>query len=127
MEESPSVVAAPERMVLPNQQTPGMQREQAFAADDRWIGYVRSEPGEWSGWHHHGDHDTYLYVLSGQVQLEFETGSDRVVVEAGPSDFAHIPSHRIHRERTAPGDPGEIVLVRIGQGAAVINIDGPAG
>jgi mannose-6-phosphate isomerase-like protein (cupin superfamily) len=127
MERSPSFVSATDRTAPPSQQTPGMHREQAFADDDRWIGFVRTEPGQWSGWHHHGDNETYFYVLKGQIQVEFETGDDRVVVAGGPGDFAHVPSRRIHRERTVPGDPGEVVLVRMGQGPAVVNVDGPSG
>src|SRR4051812_29660928 len=36
--------------------TPGMVREQAIAIDGLWSGYVRTDPGMVSGWHHHGDH-----------------------------------------------------------------------
>lgn len=122
MTRRPIVVHAAERAQPAEQQTSGMTRQQAFAAEDRWVGYIRTEPGEWSGWHHHGETDTYLFVLRGQIELESGEGS---TVVAGPTDFAHVPAGLVHRERTAPGEPGEAVLVRIGPGPAVVNVDGP--
>lgn len=108
---------------LPGQQTPGIRRRQAFADEDRWIGHVETEPGEWSGWHHHGETDTYLYVLAGG--LEFEFGPARERLSVGPGDFALMPAGVIHRERTTPEGPGEIVLVRLGPGPAVVNVEDP--
>lgn len=109
---------------VPAQQTPGIRRRQAFAGDDRWVGYVETQPGEWSGWHHHGETDTYFYVLHGG--LEFELSAEDTTISVGPGDFAHMPAGVVHRERTAPGPGGEAVLVRIGRGPAVVNVDDPA-
>ena len=36
-----------------------------------------------------------------------------------------MPASVVHRERTTPGTPGEIVLVRIGPGPVVVNVDDP--
>lgn len=115
---SPSDLAEP-----PEQQTPAIRRQQAFVGDDRWVGYVRTTPGAWSGWHHHGDTDTYLYVLLGQ--LEFEYGAEHESLRFGAGDFAHMPANVVHRERTLPGEAAEVVLVRIGRGPTVVNVDGP--
>ena len=109
--------------VIPAQQTPGIHRRQAFAGEDRWVGYVETQPGEWSGWHHHGETDTYMYVLAGGLEFEFGPGRERLVVARG--DFALMPAGVIHRERTTPGGPGGIVLVRLGPGPAVVNVDDP--
>ncbi len=108
---------------VPGQQTPGIRRRQAFAGEDRWVGHVETQPGEWSGWHHHGETDTYMYVLAGGLEFEFGPSRERVLV--GRGDFAFVPAGVIHRERTTPGGPGEIVLVRIGPGPAVVNVDDP--
>src|SRR5205085_3860059 len=51
--------------------TPGMRREMAFEVPGLWAGLVHTEPGASSGWHHHGDHETSLYVVRGQLRLEF--------------------------------------------------------
>ncbi len=104
--------------------TPGMVREMAFEGDDRWVGHVRTEPGVRSGWHHHGETDTYFYVLRGLVELEFGPGGrERLSVAAG--DFAHVPPGVVHREGTTPDEPGEIILVRVGPGQPVVNTEGP--
>ena len=61
----PKVVRAQQRLRQAALQTDGVFREQAFSTDDAWVGIVTTEPGEMSAWHHHGDHDTYAYVVSG--------------------------------------------------------------
>ena len=120
----PSAVRPGERTVAAGPTTPGMVREMAFAGDDRWVGFVRSEAGVRSGWHHHGATDTYFYVLRGVIELEFGPGGrERLRVEAG--DFAHVPRGVIHREGTTLDEPGELALVRIGSGAPVVNVEGP--
>lgn len=119
----PTVVAASERVLPQGVQTPGIRREQAFAGDDRWVGYVTSEPGAWSDWHHHGATDTYFYVLQGG--MEFEFGSAGETVQVGTGDFCHVPRGIVHRERPLPGARAEVVLVRIGTGPTVVNVDGP--
>ena len=96
------VVTPAERTAGPS--TPGMDRQQAFASETMWSGYVRTEAGMVSGWHHHGDHDTIVYVLSGRLAIEFGEGGRRAVqVTAG--DFLVIPSGLVHREGTPTGDP----------------------
>ena len=113
-----------EQLVEPEgQRTPGMRRLQAVAADDRWIGIVRTEAGAWSGWHHHGDHETYFYVMRGTIELEY--GSPPRVVRVASREFGHVPARLVHRERTGPGSDGEAVLVRIGSGPPVVNVDDP--
>ncbi len=109
--------------VIPGQQTPGVRRRQAFAGEDRWVGYVETEPGAWSGWHHHGETDTYMFVLAGGLEFEFGPARERILV--GRGDFALMPAGVVHRERTTPGEPGEIVVVRLGPGPAVVNVDEP--
>ncbi len=120
---SPQIVSPADRRSPPGQQTSGMQREQAFAAGDRWVGYVTAEPGAWSGWHHHGETDTYFYVLAGGI--EFEYGSDGSTIAVGSGDFCHVPAGLVHRERPRPGAGAELVLVRIGQGPTVVNVEPP--
>jgi uncharacterized RmlC-like cupin family protein len=119
----PRAVTASERLAPPDKQTPNIRREEAFGDGDRWIGFVTTQPGEWSGWHHHGKQDTYFYVMRGRLEVEY--GHDGAMASIDAGDFGYVPSGVIHRERTAPGDPGEAVLVRIGPGPSVVNVDGP--
>ena len=120
----PQAIGPGERTTAAGPATPGMIREAAFIADDRWVGVVRTEPGVRSGWHHHGETDSYFYVLSGAMELEFgPAGGEVLRVEAG--DYVHVPRGLVHREGTPPDQPAEVALVRIGQGAPVVNVEGP--
>lgn len=120
---APVVVSAAARQSISGQQTSGMQRQQAFAADDRWIGFVTSDPGKWSDWHHHGETDTYFYVLQGGIEFEF--GADGATITVDTGDFCHVPKGLVHRERPLPGATAEVVLVRVGSGPTVVNVEGP--
>jgi uncharacterized RmlC-like cupin family protein len=105
--------------------TPGMHRKRAFEAPGLWTGHVTTEPGATSGWHHHGDHETTLFIIDGAMRLEFgPDGSE--VVEAGPGDFVHVPAHVVHRESNPTDNPAHAVIVRAGEGAPTINVDGPS-
>ncbi len=105
--------------------TPGVVREQAIAVEGLWAGLARTEPGVTSGWHHHGDHETSIYIVSGRLRME--SGPDgQDVVEAVAGDFLHVPPNAIHRESN-PGDAeSQIVVVRAGRGAPTVNTEGPA-
>lgn len=79
----------------PGPVTPGMDRQQAIATDGMWAGFVRTEAGMVSGWHHHGEYETAIYVLTGALKMEF--GPDGAnTVEAGPSEFVYVPKGSIH-------------------------------
>lgn len=104
--------------------TPGMSRRQAEIAENAVMMEVRTEPGVTSGWHHHGEHTTYGFVISGKVKAEFGARG-REVLEAGPGDIFMVPPHTVHREGN-PGDEEQVLLgMRIGTGPTVINVDGP--
>lgn len=104
--------------------TPGKVREQAITTEGLWSGLVRTEVGETSGWHHHGDHETSVYVVEGTVRIEFGPGGAEAV-EAGPGDFIHIPGHLVHRERNIGSTPSREVITRSGTGPPTVNVDGP--
>lgn len=105
--------------------TPGKAREQAIDVPGLWSGLVRSDPGTMSGWHHHGAHDTAVYVIEGTVRIEFGPGGARAV-DAGPGDFLHIPRHVVHREVNAGSTTSQEVITRSGTGPLTVNVDGPA-
>ena len=105
--------------------TPGMVREQAVAVEGLWAGLVRTDAGMASGWHHHGDYDTSIYVVSGALRMEFGPGGE-TVVDAGPGDFMHVPKGAIHRESNPTDGESQAVVVRAGQGPPTINVEGPA-
>lgn len=117
------VVAPDERIAGPT--TPGMDRQQAIATEGVWAGHVRTEPGMVSGWHHHGEHDTVIYVLTGVLKMEFGPDGTRTV-EARPGDFIFVPKEIVHRESNPTEQPAEVVAVRAGTGTSLVNLDGPA-
>ena len=105
--------------------TPGMIREQAIAASGLWAGLVRTAIGATSGWHHHGEHETSIYVAAGVLRMEFGPGGTQTI-EAGAGDFLHVPSGAVHRESNPGTEESHLVVVRAGHGPPTVNVDGPA-
>ena len=104
--------------------TQGITREQAVQTDGMWAGFVRTEPGMVSGWHHHGEYESTIYVLTGSLRMEFGAGGEEAFV-AGPGDFVFVGKHAVHRESDPSAEETTLVVVRAGQGEPVINVDGP--
>ena len=102
--------------LTPADPTPGMSRQVALHTETMLSGAVDTEAGAVSGWHHHGDHDTTLYVVSGTLRLESGPDGEHVV-DAGPGDFLRVPAG----EATS-----RAVIVRCGSGTPTVNVDGPA-
>ncbi len=117
------------RVVTPDDRTagpptPGMDRQQAFASDGMWAGFVRTGSGMMSGWHHHGDYESVIYVLTGSLKMEFgPSGSN--VVEAHPGDFLCVPKGAVHRESNPSAAPADLIVVRAGHGESSFNVAGP--
>lgn len=105
--------------------TPGIVREQAIAVEGMWAGLARTAPGMVSAWHHHGEYESSIYVVSGRLRMESGRGGAEVV-EAGPGDFLHVPAGAVHRESNPSDGESEIIVVRAGHGVPTVNVDGPA-
>ena len=114
----------PEDRVGDTQPTPGMTRQQACATERFWTGFVTTEPGMVSGWHHHGGYESSIYVLSGELRMEFGTGGSDSFV-AGPGDFVYVGKEVVHREGNPSTEQGTFVVTRGGEGQVVVNVDGP--
>lgn len=104
--------------------TPGMTRELAVEGGGLWGGLVRTAPGAASGWHHHGDHETCIFVVEGTLRLESGPGGSESFA-AEPGDFIHVPPHVVHREANEGADESQIVVVRTGSGPTTVNVEGP--
>jgi uncharacterized RmlC-like cupin family protein len=122
-------VSDPIRLVRANEltdgpSTPGMSRRQALATDRVWAGLVHTQPGAMSGWHHHGDHESVIYVLSGALRMEFGPHGDDTF-DAQPGEFIHVPPYSIHRESNTTDGLATLVVTRSGHGESVVNVDGP--
>jgi uncharacterized RmlC-like cupin family protein len=101
-----------------------MDRRQLLDHADCWVGWVRTDAGLAGGWHHHGARDSYIYVLRGRVTIEYGPGG-REQVTAVAGDFIFNPARMVHREITAPDDPAELFVVRVGTGPQNVNVDAP--
>jgi uncharacterized RmlC-like cupin family protein len=120
----PTVIRAEDGAPPPGPATPGMDRRQLVDHEDRWFGWLRTEPGMAGGWHHHGERDSYIYIIRGAMTIEFgRAGSEQLSASAG--DFIVNPRGIVHREVTGPGAETEAFIVRIGHGPLTINVDGP--
>ena len=125
MERDRPIVVRPDEGGAPSgPPTPGMDRRQLFDDDDCWVGWVRTDAGLPGGWHHHGEHDSHIYVLRGTVTIEFGPGGrEKVTARAG--DYIFNPARIVHREITAPNEPAELFVVRVGTGPQTVNLESP--
>jgi uncharacterized RmlC-like cupin family protein len=106
------------------QPTPGMTREQAVQTEGMWAGFVRTDPGMISGWHHHGAFGSTIYVLTGSLRMEFGPGGEESF-DSGPGDFVYVGKDVVHRESNPSDEDATLVVVRAGEGEPVVNVDGP--
>jgi uncharacterized RmlC-like cupin family protein len=117
------------RLVRPNERTEnsptlGMIREQALDTEGLWAGIAHTDAGMVSGWHHHGDYESTIYILTGSMRMEFGPRGEETL-DAVPGDFLYIAPHAIHREGNPSSEPGSAVVVRAGHGEPVFNVEGP--
>ncbi len=105
--------------------TPGIVREEAIATEFAWAGLARTAPAVASGWHHHGENDTIVYVEAGRFRVEFGV-EGKEAVEAHPGDFVFIPKGVVHRELNPAPDESRLIVVRMGSGPPTINAAGPS-
>lgn len=108
----------------PGPGTSGMERRELIAHEGRWAGWIRTDAGVAGGWHHHGDHDSYIYILRGSLTIDYGPGG-RQSVTAGAGDFLFNPARMVHRETTSADGDAEAFLVRVGTGPQLVNVDAP--
>jgi uncharacterized RmlC-like cupin family protein len=104
--------------------TAGMERRQLYDSAEAWAGWVRTDAGVAGGWHHHGGHDSFIYILSGSLTIDFGPGG-RESVRAEAGDFIFNPANLVHRETTSPDGDVEAFVVRVGDGPHLVNVEGP--
>jgi uncharacterized RmlC-like cupin family protein len=124
MSMSRRIVAHHPGQGLPGQPTPDTERRAQWEREGRWAAWIRNEAGGVSGWHHHADNETYVYVSRGTLTMDFGPGGAEAVVARG-GDFIVVPPHTIHRETTGPDEDLEAFVIRIGGEPEHVNVDGP--
>ena len=105
--------------------TPGMVRRRGVDTGTMWAGTVVTSAGAVSGWHHHGDHESTIYVARGSLRMEFGPGGGSSF-DAVAGDLVHVPAGAVHRESNPLDDDSLLVVVRCGSGEPTVNVDGPA-
>lgn len=101
--------------------TSGMTRAHAIFEDGLTSGTASSDPGVISGWHHHGSHETSIYVVKGTLHMEDAHGA----FDAREGDFIHVPAGVVHRESNPGTEPNLAVFSRSGSGAVTVNVEDP--
>jgi uncharacterized RmlC-like cupin family protein len=104
--------------------TEGIQRWSAFSEEGFWAGVAQGEPDFDSGWHHHTDDHTIVYVIEGRMRIE-RGQHPEMSVEGAAGDFLHVPPHTIHREINPHREPVKAAVIRVGRGEPVVNVDAP--
>ena len=105
-------------------QTPGMEREEAVRTARLWAGTAKTAGHTFSGWHHHGAHESVIHVVRGRLRLEFGAGGHDVL-EAVAGDTLYVAPGEVHREGNPADETSEILVVRSGEGEIVVNFAGP--
>lgn len=111
-------------------QTTNMRREAAIEpvegapGPQLWMGLATTPPGGVSGWHHHGDCVSGIYVVSGRARFSWGPGG-RESAEVGPGDFLEVAAGAIHQEEALGDEPLVLVVARGAAGTLVVNIEQP--
>ena len=67
-----------------------------------------------SGWHHHGDFESVIFVATWRAGHGFGPGGAETL-EAQPGDFLYVAPGAIHRESNPTAEESHIVVVRSGR------------
>lgn len=114
-----------ERKTLPGPEGSPFVRQEMFGDGHVWVGIVTTEPGGASPWHHHGEHETYVYILDGEATVEFGTGGSRRLHATADGSLHIVPAGVPHREINTGAAPNRMLVVRVGEGPPVVPLDGP--
>ena len=107
--------------------TEGIIRKKAFESENAIVSQSQIASGVFSGWHHHGTHHLYGYIVSGRLQLEYLLEGHETA-DLNPGDFFHVPPSLVHRDINPDKDRELFVVnILIGSGPAVVNVDSPKG
>jgi len=110
-------------------QSMGMKREAAVSAETTgsqtlWMGLSTTAGGAASAWHHHGDCETGIYVVSGRARFSWGPGGT-ASAEVGPGDFLAVEPHAVHREEALGDEPVVMVVARGCTGILSVDVEGP--
>src|SRR6202012_1307136 len=125
--EHPAIrIVGPAEFDAGTAQTPGSLRLAAVAPQlgidsSLWGGLFEVKPGARTGIHHHGEQQTFTYVLAGICEVRWGARGE-YVARAKAGDFIHVPAFLLHMESN-PSDcePFHWVVVRSTAMPIVVN------
>ena len=86
-----------------------------------WVGFVSSPPGP-SGPHHHGDAESAIYVLKGNIRMYFGDNLDQFV-DASDGDFLYVTPNTVHiEENVSENEMVELIVARNTTESLVFNV-----
>jgi uncharacterized RmlC-like cupin family protein len=88
------------------------------------INEARNEPGATSAWHHHGDNIGCVYVVRGQLRIDWGTGG-RDAADLAAGDFYVLEPRTVHRETNPGSEEQHLIAFVIGKGARFVNVERP--
>ncbi|MGI0149304.1 MAG: cupin domain-containing protein [Thermoplasmata archaeon] len=105
--------------------TQGIVRDTASELPGMTVARSRVAGGVSSAWHHHGERDLLGFLLLGRLRFDYGPKGTQAV-EPHPGDFFHIPRRLVHRDVNPTRDQTAVIVnVSVGEGAVVINVQGP--
>lgn len=112
-------------------QTSGMKREAAISPEltgsqTIWVGLVTTPAGENGGWHHHGDCESAIYVVSGRGRFRWGKNGEHIA-EVSAGDFLSVPPNEIHHEEALGDEPFVMVVARGCANTITVNVASPEG
>lgn len=123
------MVIRPHERSVDTTQTSGMIREAAISpaltgSEHLWVGLVTTPAGMNGGWHHHGDCESAIYVVSGRARFSWGLQSgESVEVETG--DFLAVAPNLVHKEQALGDEPFVMVVARGCGNSITINVNLP--
>lgn len=123
-------IIRPHERDLGTAQTAGMRREAGISGSTAgsqglWMGIGVNGPGDVSGAHHHGETESGIYVLKGQLRFRWGEKLEHEAI-AGPGDFIFVPPFEVHSEENLdPDHEAEFLLARNSLEAIVVNVPDP--
>jgi len=119
----PRVMRRQDFTLLPGPPDAPFVRKQCFDDGHVWIGEVTTEPGTASPWHHHGNYDTFAYLLEGEAGLELADANLAPLEIVADGSVVMIPKRLVHREINPGAERNRMIVIRVGSGQAVFPVD----
>lgn len=104
--------------------TDKLRRRLGEVDDLATVDEAHTGPDSRSGWHHHGENTAYVYVLQGQLRIEWGPGGGESA-DLAAGDFYLIPPKTVHREANPGSEEQILIAFFVGSGPVVGNVDGP--